>query len=453
MIQNLGKVRPGRTLRIQFNTFDKDDGSVITMTNFAVGDILIYKDGGTTERASTAGFTATTDFDAKTGKHVLIIDLADNTTADFFKAGSHYHVGIDAVTVDSVTVGGWVAEFTIGYDGSTYDTFIATLASQTSFTLNEGPAEDDALNDLWCLIHDVASAVQFSWVQILDYTGSTKTVTLAAGAKFTVAAGDNISIMGPVPLQASVTGAKQVVQTGDAYARLGAPAGASVSADVAGVKTDSGNLVTRLGTPADLGGGASIAKNLEDIEAQTDDIGAAGAGLTAADDAILTALANVQSDTDNIQTRLPAALVGGRMDSSIGALAAGVIVAAAFGAGAIDAAALATDAANEIRDAILSRALASYTVDGTVGDVLRRLMKGAQGLVPFTVGTGSTTTVIETDLTEATDDHYNGRTIVFLTGALAGQGATIADYAGATKRLTIAAATDAPANGDLAVIA
>lgn len=34
------------------------------------------------------------------------------------------------------------------------------------------------------------------------------------------------------------------VQTGDSYARLGAPAGASVSADVAAVKTDTGNIVT-----------------------------------------------------------------------------------------------------------------------------------------------------------------------------------------------------------------
>ncbi len=34
--------------------------------------------------------------------------------------------------------------------------------------------------------------------------------------------------------------------TGDAFARLGAPAGASVSADVAAIKTDTGNLVTRI---------------------------------------------------------------------------------------------------------------------------------------------------------------------------------------------------------------
>jgi hypothetical protein len=41
------------------------------------------------------------------------------------------------------------------------------------------------------------------------------------------------------------------------------------------------DLETRVGTPSDLGGGATIAANLSDIEAQTDDIGAAGAGLTA----------------------------------------------------------------------------------------------------------------------------------------------------------------------------
>lgn len=58
-------------------------------------------------------------------------------------------------------------------------------------------------------------------------------------------------------------------------------------------------------------------------------------------------------------------LVGGRLDASVGAMAAGVITAAAHAAGAIDAAAiaadaigaseLATDAVNEIADALLDR--------------------------------------------------------------------------------------------------
>jgi hypothetical protein len=45
--------------------------------------------------------------------------------------------------------------------------------------------------------------------------------------------------------------------------------------------TGVGTLLTRMGTPANLGSGATVAANLSDIEAQTDDIGVAGAGLTA----------------------------------------------------------------------------------------------------------------------------------------------------------------------------
>jgi hypothetical protein len=65
----------------------------------------------------------------------------------------------------------------------------------------------------------------------------------------------------------------------------------TLDASVADVESKVDDLETRLGTPSDLGGGATIAANLVDIESQTDDIGAAGAGLTAADDAILAAIA------------------------------------------------------------------------------------------------------------------------------------------------------------------
>lgn len=63
-------------------------------------------------------------------------------------------------------------------------------------------------------------------------------------------------------------------------------------------------------------------------------------------------IATVQADTDNIQTRLPAALVGGRMDASVGAMAAGVVTAAAIATDAIDADALAADAVAEIQSGL-----------------------------------------------------------------------------------------------------
>lgn len=75
--------------------------------------------------------------------------------------------------------------------------------------------------------------------------------------------------------------------------------------------------------------------------------------------ATAAALATVQADTDDIQTRLPAALVSGRIDASVGAMAADVITASA----------LATAAAQEVADALLDRAAA---VEGfTPREILR----------------------------------------------------------------------------------
>lgn len=72
--------------------------------------------------------------------------------------------------------------------------------------------------------------------------------------------------------------------TGDAFARLGAPTGASVSADVAAVKGDTGTILTdvnsgagaiytRIGTPA----GASIAADIAAVNAKTTNLPAAPA--------------------------------------------------------------------------------------------------------------------------------------------------------------------------------
>lgn len=81
------------------------------------------------------------------------------------------------------------------------------------------------------------------------------------------------------------------------------------------------------------------------------------------------------------------------------------------------------------------------------------LRYGALGLVTGTIGVGSTSTVFETNLTEVTNDHYNGRVVTLVTGGLAGQSLAITDYDGTNKRLTVSAVTaDAPANGDLFVI-
>lgn len=123
------------------------------------------------------------------------------------------------------------------------------------------------------------------------------------------------------------------------------------------------------------------------------------------------ALTTIQSDLDNIQTRIPAALTaGGNMKSD----------ALALNGSTAAAAQLAKSAATIVSGAAIA---------GTLS-----------------------TTQMTTNLTEATDDHYNGRIIIWTSGVLIDQATDITDYDGATKRLTYTAITEAPTAGDTFII-
>ena len=75
-------------------------------------------------------------------------------------------------------------------------TTIATLASQTSFTLTAGSADDDAYRGWAALVIDQSTSTQVAVGIVLDYTGSTKTITLDTDpAIFTMAASDIIVLL------------------------------------------------------------------------------------------------------------------------------------------------------------------------------------------------------------------------------------------------------------------
>lgn len=290
-------------------------------------------------------------------------------------------------------------------------------------------------------------------------------------------------------------------QTGDSFARLGAPAGASVSADIAA------------------------------IEAQTDDIGAAGAGLTAVpwnaawdaevqsevadalavydpptkaeldsahattDGLITTVDGNVDLILEDTGTTLPSTLatLATYIDTEVAAILedTGTTIPALIGSSeaslAADIAAVqsAVDTVDSNVDAILvdtgttlqaeldgiqadtediqSRlpaALVSGRMpsdmeaisgDTTAADRLEALMDGI--LVCQVNDASATTTAFVADgFTEATNDHLNGRLITFISGALAGQQTAITDYVGATQTFTVSQLTEAPGNNDFFVI-
>lgn len=364
---NLGMVRPGQTIYIPFDSFDGGTGASITLTGLATTDIEVYKDASMTQRGSDSGFslmdTDGIDLDTITGIHGIQIDLADNTTAGFWAAGSKYWVVISSVTIDAQTVNFIAAYFTIGYPDALHNTTIATLSSQTSFTLTDGPAEDDALNGCVVVIHDVASKVQHGFAIVSDYTGASKTVTLVAGTTFTAAATDNISFYPPSNIThaaqvawgsgaitagvlasdtitaakiaaGAITNAKFAAGAIDAAA-LAADASTEINAAVLavlgalndaaadGAVTTTDTMVAYLkqiintleGAPGmptwpaavAPGNGVSIAEALRYLY---DQVGVAGAGLTAVDDAVLAAIPSAATIADAVWDEAQAGHVG-----------------------------------------------------------------------------------------------------------------------------------------------
>jgi hypothetical protein len=126
--------------------------------------------------------------------------------------------------------------------------------------------------------------------------------------------------------------------------------------------------------------------------------------------AVQTTVDAIETDTQDIQSRLPAALVTGRMSSDAVAISGS------------------TDAADKLE------ASAETMETGAAA-----------------AGTLSTTQMT-TNLTEATDDHYNGRIIVWTSGVLLRQATDITDYDGTNKLLTFTAVTEAPTATDTFVI-
>lgn len=187
----------------------------------------------------------------------------------------------------------------------------------------------------------------------------------------------------------------------DVYARLGAPAGASVSADIAqvygvvdteiaAVKAKTDNLPSDPADASDIAAAfgtvngtlATIAGYIDTevaaIKAKTDSLtftvagqvdcnvtnwkGATAPAMTGDAFARLGAPAgvSVSADVAAVKAVLPAALVSGRIDASVGAMASGVVTAAA----------LATDAGAEIADAVWDEAISGHLTAGSTGNAL-----------------------------------------------------------------------------------
>ena len=140
------------------------------------------------------------------------------------------------------------AEWTTGGGASAnpavlQNTTIATLASQVSFTLTAGSADDDAYNNQMVVITDQSTSTQKCYGTVSDYVGSTKTVTLDADpGVFTFATGDTIDIIAvtgsAVGLYVDSNGYVQIEGTANQLDDLNDLTAAQVNTEVDAALTD-----------------------------------------------------------------------------------------------------------------------------------------------------------------------------------------------------------------------
>lgn len=163
----------------------------------------------------------------------------------------------------------------------------------------------------------------------------------------------------------------------------------SAQLGVNAVSTTAGAITSASFAAGAINAAAIAADAIGASELAADAITEIQAGLATA-----AALATVQADTDDIQTRIPATLVAGRIDASVGAMAAGTVTAAAIATDAIDADALAADAVTEI----WAKAMTELTtVPGVTGTVLQALSHVFHRLSQRRTETATVETIYQAD--------------------------------------------------------
>ena len=369
---SLGDFDTGSTLYFKFTTFRPSTGAPFTLAGTPA--ISVYKDASTTQ--STAGVTLTVDFDSVTGlNHVAVDTSADGT---FYAAGSFFDVVVTTGTVDSVSaVGVVVGRFTLRKTAC----LKPTTAGRTLDVSSGGEAGIDFAN-----IGSPTTTVNLSGTTI----STSQAVASVSGAVGSVT-GAVGSVTGNVGGVTGVTFPSVVssLTAGGVRTELATELGridVAVSTRLAG---SSYTTPPTAGTIADAVWDETIGDHLTggSTGAALNAAGSAGdpwtttlpgsytgsqAGKILADILVDTGT-TLQGEVDDIQSRLPAALVSGRMDASVGAMAANTLTASA----------LATDAVTEIVGGVWNALVASYTTADTFGARLLRSV-GAQSEVSVT---------------------------------------------------------------------
>jgi hypothetical protein len=301
-------------VRFGFSTHAAAGANVAPNSAFEAADIRIYKatDGAAlsaTQRSSANGITMTSPFDSLTGVHTVDIDLTDNTDSGFYASGCYYEVWLcPDETVDSQTITGVL----LGYFEIGVPTANVTQLLGTAW-LTPGTAGTPDVNVKLISSDSTAADNAEAFFDGTGYAGTNNvipTVTTltnlpAITANWLTAAGTAADFS--TELRTAINGGDYALST-DANGRIRIVDGTGAGE----LDTSSGTVLLRAATQA----------SIDAIEADTNELQADwvnGGRLDLIIDDILTdtgttlqgELDGIQADTEDIQSRLPAALTAG----------------------------------------------------------------------------------------------------------------------------------------------
>jgi hypothetical protein len=266
-------------VRFQFSTHASAGGNVAPLSAFEAADLRIYRaaDGAAfsaTQRSSSNGITMTSPFDSLTGYHDVDIDLTDNTDAGFYASGYLYLVVLapDTETIDSQTITGIPLEyFEIGVAKADMTQILGTAVSTPA---TAGVLDVNVKN----IDNDAASA---------SGTVTFPNATLASTTNITAGTITTVTNLTNAPTNGDLTAAMK----------------ASVNAEADTALSDYGALKpTTAGRTLDVTATGEAGIDWANIGGPTTTQNLIGTTVKTATD--------VETDTQDIQSRLPAALTG-----------------------------------------------------------------------------------------------------------------------------------------------
>ena len=405
-------------------------------TALVSGEVQIYEDASITQ--ITAAETLTVSLDGIAGFNMVAVAA---TAANGFGVGQSYTLILSAGTVASVSVvGEVVGHFTIEMSAAhlrlgapagasvsadlvVIDNFVDGLET-TIGTAGAGLTNLGASGNDWNTVVPDAAGVAPTAAEIETEIWDALQSAHVVPASMGIIASEIATIDGKVDTAQldldTITGTAGVLIGTDA-ANVTEISDAVWDEDATGHQTQ-GTFGQAIGDPA---ADATTIYQAVATDATGDNV-AIDVVAVKAETALIVA------DTNELQTdNVPGLIATAQADLDV--------ITGATGVNLLNATQASIDAIEVDTGTTLDAALA--VVDANVDTMVAGLVTGAFEGTP-------TTTVMQTNLAEATDNHYNGAVLIITSGNGLDQRTDITDYTGATGTLTVTAVATAPVATD-----